>query len=198
MGAFTSFFSDAAVELLKAVENGDLDAVKKCFGSENDIAFCSNVDINCLVKHADGNQRTFLMIASLKGELEIVRHLIKRGAEVDKADNFGVTALHLAAQNGQVAVVESLLRHKANKEKATNDGATPLFSAAHNGHLEVVRVFARSRSRQRQGYERWHYSTLRRSSERQARSGPVPCGGLWTRLPRMPLATLPHSISQLS
>jgi len=49
------------------------------------------------------------MIASMKGNYEVVKALLARGAEVDLRDNDGFTALVLASARGHREVVKLLL-----------------------------------------------------------------------------------------
>ena len=68
-----------------------------------------------------------LMMAALKGHLELVRQLIGRDADVNKP---GWTALHYAATNGHVAVMQLLLDHHAYIDAESPNGTTPLMMAA--------------------------------------------------------------------
>jgi hypothetical protein len=69
-----------------------------------------------------------------------VKMLLKKGTNVDQANNNGATPLFIAAQNGHLEVVEVLLEQRANVNQAKNVGATPLYIAAQNGHLAVVKA----------------------------------------------------------
>ena len=80
-----------------------------------------------------------LMMAALKGQIDAVRTLIARDADVNKT---GWTPLHYAAstpQESQVAAVALLLEHHAYIDAESPNGTTPLMMAAHYGHIAVVR-----------------------------------------------------------
>lgn len=78
-----------------------------------------------------------LMIASLKGDLELAKRLIERGADVNKP---GWTPLHYAATNGHLEVMELLLDNYAYIDAASPNGTTPLMMAAHYGTAEAVKL----------------------------------------------------------
>ena len=47
-----------------------------------------------------------VMIASLKGHLEVVNCLVEAGADKDKASRFGAMRIYVASQAGHVDVVK--------------------------------------------------------------------------------------------
>jgi hypothetical protein len=67
---------------------------------------------------------TTLMGASWRGYLEVVRSLLKRGAEVNKAGKYGQTPLYMASQKGHSEVVQALLGAEADVNKASDYGQT--------------------------------------------------------------------------
>ena len=78
-----------------------------------------------------------LMMAALKGHLELARKLIGRDADVNKT---GWTPLHYAATNGHVAIIELLLERHAYIDAESPNGTTPLMMAAHYGSTAAVKV----------------------------------------------------------
>jgi ankyrin repeat protein len=70
--------------------------------------------------------------------VEVVRKLLKHGAKVGSADNFGYTPLYRAASNGYVEVVRELLKHGAKVESAYKPGWTPPYRAAFYDELEFI------------------------------------------------------------
>jgi len=78
-----------------------------------------------------------LMMAALKGHLELARKLIARGADVNKT---GWAPLHYAATNGHLAIMELLLEHHAYIDAESPNGTTPLMMAAHYGSTAGVRL----------------------------------------------------------
>lgn len=81
-----------------------------------------------------------LIIACWSGNLEIIRYLVKHGANVNKVRNDdGVTPLLIAAQEGYGNIVKFLVEHGADINKAENNEQTPLYTASMNGHFEIVK-----------------------------------------------------------
>lgn len=81
-----------------------------------------------------------LMIAAIKGHLEIAKSLIRRGAEVNKP---GWTPLHYAASRPEpdsLEMVRLLLERHAYIDAESPNKTTPLMMAAMYGHPDVVRL----------------------------------------------------------
>ncbi|UYV83170.1 ANK2 [Cordylochernes scorpioides] len=83
---------------------------------------------------------TALHIASLAGQEEVVRLLVRSGANVNVQSQNGFTPLYMAAQENHDGVVRFLLANGANQSLATEDGFTPLAVALQQGHDRVVAV----------------------------------------------------------
>ena len=80
-----------------------------------------------------------LLDAARRGELETVRELILRGADVDAVRGDGMTALHLAAERGHAEVARALIDAGAAVDAGTRIGRyAPLHLAARGGHGAVV------------------------------------------------------------
>ncbi len=90
-------------------------------------------DVNKL--NAEGESA--LMIAALKGHLEIAARLIKKDADVNKT---GWTPLHYAASNGHLVVMSLLLENHAYIDAASPNGTTPLMMAAMYGSASTVKL----------------------------------------------------------
>jgi cytohesin len=69
-----------------------------------------------------------------------VRALIEAGADVNKAEDGGVTPLYMAAEQGHEAIVRAVIEAGADVNKAMDDGATPLCIAAQFDNETIVRV----------------------------------------------------------
>lgn len=81
-----------------------------------------------------------LMIAAIKGHLDLAKSLIRRGAEVNKP---GWTPLHYAAsrpESDSLEMVRLLLDGHAYIDAESPNKTTPLMMAAMYGHPDVVRL----------------------------------------------------------
>ncbi len=78
-----------------------------------------------------------LMLVCLKGETEMAKRLVARGADVNKT---GWTPLHYAATKGHIAIMEMLLENHAYIDAESPNGTTPLMMAAHYGSLAAVKL----------------------------------------------------------
>lgn len=81
-----------------------------------------------------------LMMAALKGNVDAVKALIARDADVNKR---GWTPLHYAASAGSpqhAVIISLLLENYAYIDAASPNGTTPLMMAAHYGSIEAVQL----------------------------------------------------------
>lgn len=84
----------------------------------------------------NSNDESVLMLAAIKGYLELVQKLVDNDADVNKT---GWTALHYAASGGHVPVIAHLLEHSAYIDAESPNGTTPLMMAAMYGSPEAVK-----------------------------------------------------------
>ncbi|XP_036604221.1 kinase D-interacting substrate of 220 kDa isoform X5 [Trichosurus vulpecula] len=82
--------------------------------------------------------QTPLMLAAENGNLEIVKELIKNGANCNLEDVDNWTALISAAKEGHVAIVKELLKCNVSLEHKDMGGWTALMWACYKGRTEVV------------------------------------------------------------
>jgi ankyrin repeat protein len=78
--------------------------------------------------------------AAMRGDLEAVRALIARTADVNATQGDGATALHWAVYRGRPDLVDVLLKAGANPKAVNRDGSTPLWLACINGNAAVIRA----------------------------------------------------------
>ena len=115
--------------LLDAAESGDRPAAMRMIGDKA-------VDVNA----AGPDGSTAVMYAAANGDLELVRALIKAGANVKLKNQFGTSALTEAAIIGSAPVVEALLKAGADPNFRTTDGETPLMAAARSGKVDAAKA----------------------------------------------------------
>lgn len=92
------------------------------------------------INEKDFNGRHPLFAATMSGEIEIVRYLIERGADLNlKTDDiYGQTALMNAAALGRTDIVKLLVESGAKLDLETNKGLTALMFSSAFGHSETV------------------------------------------------------------
>lgn len=99
-----------------AVENGDVSTIRKLLDRG------ANIEIGWNEYWNNG----VLDCAAMVGRNEVIQELLSRKANVNRANNFGVTALHVAVQWLNDSTVKLLLEHGAIVDYVNDDGATPL------------------------------------------------------------------------
>ena len=98
---------------------------------------------------------TPLHCSAIKGNVAMVRKLLRMGADPNTQDNAGMThynhidkcsqyllgwsPLHEACNRGNLSVARLLLRHGALVNSAGMGKETPLHDASRNGHYQVTR-----------------------------------------------------------
>ena len=114
-----------------AAKDGDADSVKKFLDQ--------GVDIN---SQAGKWGNTPLHEAAFWGNVEVVRLLISKEANVDAKDYYGCTPLHDAVDYGNLEILELLLRelrlyHRCTDERSTRYRLGPLVTAVDSHGLVV-------------------------------------------------------------
>jgi ankyrin repeat protein len=92
-----------------------------------------------------GNQP--LKLAAWNGDLESVRLLVHKGAEIDHRDNEGMTACMWAAHQGHAEVLMFLLEKGANVNARNNYGHTMLSLAVQQKDRAVLDVLVEYRAK---------------------------------------------------
>ena len=73
------------------------------------------------------NEKFFKAIED--NNLNLVKELVAKGVEINKANNEGWTPLHAAAQNGHLDIVKYLINKGANLKEKNRNGETALSLA---------------------------------------------------------------------
>lgn len=116
---------DAA--LLHAARGGDPHSVNTV------LAFGANVNAR------DEGGWTSLVIATIKGHVEVVRALLDQGADVNATDAKGWTALRFAVSICDVEMMKMLADGGADLNASDRDGWTPLMQATNEHNLESLK-----------------------------------------------------------
>lgn len=83
-----------------------------------------------------------LHVACRNGHPDVVRALLRHGADPNCTDRLGFTPLHIASRAGQDSCVQLLLETAGINVnmKTTRSGCTPLHLAAYNNHSWCVKA----------------------------------------------------------
>jgi ankyrin repeat protein len=94
----------------------------------------------------DNFGNTPLHVASLRGDIETIKLLLKPeyNVDVNKKNNGGDTPLYWASDNGHPEVVALLLANGADPRVVDNDGNTPLHIAFSAGDIETIKLLLKS------------------------------------------------------
>jgi len=86
------------------------------------------------------NLENIINIASREGNLDVIKFLVDKGADVNSKDKDGYAPLNRAALAGHLDIVKYLVnKGGADVNAKDEDGNTPLYYAAGKGHLDIVK-----------------------------------------------------------
>lgn len=120
--------------LLREAENGDANIVMDLLDRSKHGDLAADVNTKGL------NECAPLHLAASEGHLEIVKILLKMGANVDALSNLLRTPLHSACIRGYSDIIEILLQSKANVNAQDRDGCTPIHFLAEGGWVEGIAI----------------------------------------------------------
>lgn len=121
------------------------------------------LDSGLSVDSSDLGGRTPLMHAVAGGNLELVRELVARHAQVNAQNSNGDTALMVALWNRRTAEAEMLIASGANVQLANDEGRTALFAAAMHGDSAMCKLLLA------RGADRTHRDQIGKSAIEYAR-----------------------------
>ena len=96
-----------------------------------------NAGIVDLLLKSGARPDSALHVAVGLGDIDMVRLLLERGADVNFSIEGGVTALHGAVSGGQRELAEFLVENGADVNRVADDGGVPLQMAFDNGYREL-------------------------------------------------------------
>lgn len=117
------------IRLLSASVSGNENRVLELLAEES---WTSNADHHAL--------RQALVKVATKGNLKVLRLLLKHGAGVQPKRENELSPLFKAAEAGHLAVATELLEHGADPDWRGKNGQTVLFAACMRGHDGVVKA----------------------------------------------------------
>jgi len=92
---------------------------------------------------------TPLQLAILKKDLDLVKLLIKKGADVNAKNHNNFTALHIASFKGFIEIVEELIINNAKINDIVGEAEiieTPLHLACQNNNYEIIELLLENKA----------------------------------------------------
>lgn len=117
----------AQASVFDAIETGDIAAVDQWADVTDGLEVRTRINETPLIR------------AAARGQLDMVRELVRHGADVNARYDAGSTPLIVASWQGHTSVVRYLLEQGADIETRNLGGHDALAWAAEHGHLDIVR-----------------------------------------------------------
>lgn len=114
--------------LIFATRQGDLDRLRELLARDKSFDVSAIWEIPLFIEAAGANQ------------VEIIRELLRHGADIESQASDSSTGLMWAAQRGHIAAVQALLAEGADPNARCTYGDTALVWSIRESHLEVVRA----------------------------------------------------------
>ena len=93
-----------------------------------------------LINQSGADHSTPLFYACYQEHEQIVRALLKHGADPDMPDYFGMVALHFACIAGNTKIVELLLNNKADPDLLDATGLAAIHIVCFTGHTKILEM----------------------------------------------------------
>ena len=101
--------------------------------------------LNILI-HSFGDINNDLINAAKGGDIELVKEIIKQGADVNAKNIKGDTSLIYASMNGHEEIVKYLIYKNADVNVKNNLGLTPIIIGSWNAHIEIVEILIEAKA----------------------------------------------------
>jgi ankyrin repeat protein len=137
--------------LLKALVLGDINRAYPQRGGKTALhSAASSGMLGCCSTLVEGgadvnpvDNNLFTPLHSAAERADVIRYLVKHGANLDARITDGKTALHMAARTGKVSCCSTLVEAGADVNCVDNNLFTPLHSAADQDRADVIRYLVK-------------------------------------------------------
>ncbi|XP_020288060.1 ankyrin-1-like, partial [Pseudomyrmex gracilis] len=127
--SYSQIWSEGYVLLRDAIWNRHTEVIK--------LLLTSGCKVNNYTKKS---YNTPLHFAVINGDIEIVKMLLDRSANINIGNQFGRTPLHNAMENKKIEIAELLLDYGATVNASDSFGVTPLCLAVRQRHVDGVKM----------------------------------------------------------
>ncbi|XP_044739630.1 serine/threonine-protein phosphatase 6 regulatory ankyrin repeat subunit C-like [Chrysoperla carnea] len=101
----------------------------------------SGTAVNSKENNYQSTSETPLHFAVMNGDIEIMKMLLVRRANINAQNIYGQTPLHKAIEkNDRVEIIELLLKHEADVNVKDRNDQTPLYVSIKNNRLEIIEL----------------------------------------------------------
>ncbi|XP_063613830.1 ankyrin-3-like, partial [Penaeus indicus] len=116
----------------EAIRKGDLGKVRELVAG--------GFDANAVLQEMKNKECRPLHLAADGGHVDIVKILLRSGAQAEAKNSEGMTPLHLASWGGHAEVIKVLLGGGADGNARTSEGMTAVHLASMGGHVSSMEV----------------------------------------------------------
>lgn len=117
-------------QLYDYLNYGSIEGVKTALNAGADPDYTDNIDIRI----------TPLIWSAKNGDIEVIKLLIGKGANVNYVDVYGNTPLIYTTRYGDIETLELFIKNGAKVNHADKYGNTPLIYAARNNDMETIKL----------------------------------------------------------
>ena len=125
-------------EILKYIKEGNIEIIYSWLEHGGDPNIKDRLRMTPFISSPNGYSA--LIIASQEGHIEIVKLLLKYGANTNYQTDRGTTATIVATVNNDYDIVKLLLENGANPNNQPNEGYNPLQIASIKGYNNIIRL----------------------------------------------------------
>jgi len=100
----------------------------------------SNLNNKASISHSDFLTENALHDAVRTNDLELVKFLVKKGANIDQQDRYGYTPLHLAVRYHNYDIASYLISQHAKVNTIDNYSDTPLLDSTRNDDTNISKL----------------------------------------------------------
>lgn len=112
-----------------------------CFHNRNEIAkLILDLEICDINKQHINDKNTALLVSVFNKNIELIKMLLIKNANVNIQNNIGDTALIIASNHKNIEIVKLLLEHNCDVNIQNKDGNTALIYASSPGNIEIVKL----------------------------------------------------------